>query len=108
MPYYMHQWRYKDEQIREILMENKDRSEVVRIAIEAFGGTLEAFYYSFGEYDGVAISRFSDPEAAFASLLAISGQGRISALQTTTLFAADEGLRAIRVAREIIGTDHDR
>lgn len=105
MPYYMHQWRYKDEQIRTILLEDKDRAEVVRVSIEAFGGTLEAFYYCFGDFDGVAISRFENAESAFASLLAVAGGGKISAMKTTTLFAPDEGLRAIRVARKLIGNE---
>lgn len=100
MPYYMHQWRYKDEQVRRNLMEGKDRSEIVRVAVQAFGGTLEAFYYCFGEYDGIAISCFPDAESAFASMLASSAGGRFSAIQTTPLFTAEEGLRAMQLARD--------
>jgi uncharacterized protein with GYD domain len=102
MPYFMHQWSYKDEQIRKTILENSDRSEVVRVAIEAFGGTLHSFFYCFGKYDGIAISEFKDDETAFAALLAVVGQGRVRNVQTTLLFSPEEGLRAMRHAADVI------
>ena len=100
MPYYLHQWRYKDEQVRRNVVEGRDRSEVVRIAIQAYGGTLVAFYYCFGEYDGVAISSFPDAESALASMLTSSADGRFTCMRTTPLFSAEEGLRAMKLARD--------
>jgi uncharacterized protein with GYD domain len=96
----MHQWTYKDQQIRSLLLESKDRSEVVRVAIEAFDGKLHAFYYCLGQYDGVAISEFPNSETALAAVLAISGMGRVSAMQTTALLSVDEGLNAMLTASE--------
>lgn len=104
MPYYLHQWSYKDQQVRMMLVESVDRSEVVRIAIEAFGGKLHCFYYCLGQYDGLAISEFPNSESAFASVLSICGQGRIDVINTTALFSAEEGLRSIRQASEVIRT----
>jgi uncharacterized protein with GYD domain len=103
MPYYMHQWHYKEEQVRRMMLEDTDRSEIVRIAIKGFGGELIAFFYSFGPYDGVAISSFPNSETALAAVLAISGQGRISTVHTTVLVEPEEGLRAMKHARETIG-----
>jgi len=102
MPFFLHQWTYKDQQVRSLLLESTDRSEVVRVAIEAFGGTLQSFYYCFGSYDGLAISKFPDHETALAAVLAITGQGRINALQTTVLLSAEEGLKAMRQASDAI------
>jgi uncharacterized protein with GYD domain len=99
----MHQWSYKSEQIKQMLLEKTDRSEVVRVAIEAFGGTLCSFYYCFGKYDGVAIAEFPDSESALASVLAISAQGRINFVHTTPLFSAEEGLKAMLNAGDVIG-----
>jgi len=103
MPFYLHQWSYKDQQVRNMLLEDTDRAEVVRVAIAAFGGTLHSFFYSFGQYDGLAISQFPDAESALAAVLAISGQGRVDAVQTTALFSPEEGLNVMRHAREVIG-----
>ena len=103
MPFYLHQWSYKDQQIRKMLTEETDRSEVVRVAIEAFGGKLHSFFYCFGQYDGLAISEFENSTAAFAAVLAITGQGRVSTAQTTALFSAEEGLQAMREAHLAIG-----
>jgi uncharacterized protein with GYD domain len=104
MPFYLHQWCYKDPQIRSMLLEPDDRAEVVRTATEAFGGTLHYFFYSFGEFDGIAISEYPDNESALASLMSIFAQGRINNVHTTLLFTAEEGLRSMRQAREVIGT----
>ncbi len=104
MPFYLHQWNYKDQQIKRMLVEPEDRADVVRPAIEAFGGTLHRFFYCFGQYDGVSISEFPDSESALACLMSIFAQGGISAVHTTTLFSPEEGLRAMRLAGEVIGT----
>ena len=103
MPLYMHQWSYKNEQIKQMLLEKSDREEVVRIAVEAFGGTLQSFYYCFGKYDGVAIASYPDSDSALASVLAISAQGRVHFVHTTTLFSAEEGLNSMRNAGDVIG-----
>jgi len=100
--YYMHQWAYKDEQVRAMFMEQQDRQEVVRVAIEAFGGHLQQFYFCFGEFDGVAISDYPDNETAVASLMSIFGQGRLRAVKTTVLISPDEMIKAIQLTRKTI------
>jgi uncharacterized protein with GYD domain len=102
MPVFLHQWSYKDEQVKKMITEGTDRAEVVRLAIEAFGGTLRSFYYCFGEYDGMAISEFADNEAALACVIAITGQGRISRVHTTPLVSAADGLSAMKQASHIL------
>ncbi|MBB5471125.1 uncharacterized protein with GYD domain [Paraburkholderia sp. CI2] len=105
MSFYLHQWSYKDAQIKSMLLEPDDRAEVVRTATEAFGGTLHHFFYSFGEFDGVAISEYPDNETALASLMSIFAQGRINNVRSTLLFTAEEGLNSLRKAREVIGAN---
>jgi uncharacterized protein with GYD domain len=102
MPVFLHQWSYKDEQVKRMISEETDRAEVVRLAVEAFGGTLHSFYYCFGEYDGIAISEFDNNETALACALAITGQGRISRVHTTTLVSAADGLRAMKQANRAL------
>ena len=105
MSVYMHQWKYKDQHIRDMLgkVADPDRARVVRTAIEASDGKLLAFYFAFGEYDGVAISEFADETNALACSMLLIGQGRIETLHTTTLFPPDRCTQAIQRAQEIIG-----
>ncbi|SDD63939.1 Uncharacterized protein, contains GYD domain [Cupriavidus sp. YR651] len=102
MPMYLHQWRYKDQQVKQMLQTPQDRAEIVRIATEAFGGTLHSFFYCFGDFDGVAISEYPDNKAAMAALMTIVAQGRILTVRTTPLFSAEEGLQAMLSGNEIL------
>jgi uncharacterized protein with GYD domain len=102
MPMFLHQWGYKDESVRAMVVEREDREEVVRLATEAFGGTLHHFYYCFGDYDGCAISEFADTETALACVMAVFGQGRVRSVKTTLLFTPDQGARAIGRAWDIV------
>lgn len=112
MPLFMHQWSYKDEQVRTMILERQDREEVVRLATEAFGGTLHQFFFCFGDYDGVAISDFPDDKTALACVMSVYGQGRVRAVKTTALFTPEEGRSAINMAWEVLrnesGSDPDR
>jgi len=101
MPFFMHQWCYKDQQLKRLVMEGEDRSEVVRIAIEAFGGKLHTFYYCFGRYDGVAISSFPDDKTALACLMTIFGEGRNQLVHTTVLVEPEIGYGAMKKAKEV-------
>lgn len=104
MPIYLHQWRYKDKEVKAMVLRPQDREEVVRIAVEAFEGRLHAFYLCFGKYDGLIITEFPDNETALACLMAIVGQGGAAALETTTLISADEARRAMLKAGELLTT----
>jgi len=107
MPFYLHQWSYNHAPFREMLRAGDDRAEVVRTAVEAFGGTLHHFFYCFGEYDGTAIAEFPDREMALACLMSIFAEGRITAVHTTELFTVDEGGRAMQFAMEAIRSPQD-
>jgi uncharacterized protein with GYD domain len=102
MPLYMHQWSYKDEHVKGMLIEKKERSEVLRLALDAFGGTLKDFYYCFGEYDALAITEFPDNKTALACIMSVYAQGRIDRVHTTALFSAEEGLSAILHAESMV------
>ena len=109
MTLYLHQWTYKEDQVTAMLKRDPaemNRAEVIRTSAEAFGGKLHAFYYSFGKYDGVAISEFDHETTALACLMAICGDGRIKTVQTTVLFLPEQGVEAVRIAREVLGLDH--
>jgi uncharacterized protein with GYD domain len=83
----MHQWTYKDSHIREMVTKPSDRAEIVRVATEAFGGTLHQFFLAFGEYDGVAIAEFPDATTAMACMMSVYGQGGLSLPEDDTFWS---------------------
>ena len=103
MPYFMHQWSYTSAQVREIVTEQQNREDVIRVVTEAAGGTLHQFYFCLGAYDGVAVTEFPDMETALACLMVIFGAGSLRELQTTPLFLPAEGRLAIERAQSMTG-----
>jgi uncharacterized protein with GYD domain len=102
MPYFLHQWNYKDAQVHKMVTEPQDRAEIVRIATEAFGGTLHQFFFCLGEFDGVSISEFPDNETALACVMSIFAEGRLESIETTVLFTSEQSQLAMQKARDVI------
>lgn len=86
MPYYIVLFNWTDQGIRNAKDSTRRRQEG-RKAFEAAGGKWLGFYYTFGQYDGVAIVEFPNDETALQVLLAQASQGNI---RTTTLKAFSE------------------
>ena len=59
--------------------------EAVRGAIESLGGTLETFYFAFGERDAFVIADFPDRRAAAAMSLAVNASGAVTSRMTVLL-----------------------
>ena len=102
MAFYLHQWKYKDRDIRAMVLKPQDRAEVVRIAVQAFRGTLHSFFLCFGEYDGMAITEFPDEVTAMACMMSTVGEGGLAAINTTLLLSTEDGQRAMRLANEVV------
>jgi uncharacterized protein with GYD domain len=69
------------------------RKQVVTDAIESLGGTVEAFYFAFGDDDVVVIAQMPDNETAAGFALETSASGRVS-VSTTVLLTPDDVDRA--------------
>ena len=65
------------------------RRNVVKDAIEKLGGTLESFYFAFGDDDVVVICELPDNETAAAFAMETSSSGRVS-VSTTVLLTPEE------------------
>ena len=98
MPNYLIQVAYNSEGVGALVREPQDRIEKVRPAVEALGGSIEAGYYAFGEYDIVLIASMPDNVQAAAMALAVGAGGACSAYRTTVLLTADEATRAMNAA----------
>jgi len=90
MPKYLYQASYVGEGIKGLLAEGAtSRVEHVKELITGLGGTVEAFYYSFGDDDVVAIGDFPDNETAAAFSFAVNASGAVK-IKTTVLMTPDE------------------
>jgi uncharacterized protein with GYD domain len=94
MPKYMFKASLTAEGIAGIIAEGgTSRRKVLSAAIENLGGTVEAFYFAFGDEDAIVIADLPDNETATAFALETSASGRV-AVATTVLITPEEVDRA--------------
>ena len=101
MPYFMSQWSYVAAEVRALIDKPQNRADVVAKAIEAFGGKLHQFYFTFGEFDGVAISEFPDKGTALACFMTFAGEGGLKSFRTTALLTPEESNHSMEIARKV-------
>jgi uncharacterized protein with GYD domain len=90
MPKYLIQANYVGEGAKGLLKEGgTSRRAVVEKAVKSLGGTVEAFYYAFGETDVYTIIEFPDNASAVAFALTISASGAVT-IKTTVLMTPEQ------------------
>ncbi len=94
----MIQFSYKSETVDKLLKNPEDRSIAVKQLVEKLGGKLLAFYFSFGDYDGVLIADMPDNISGLATTLVSFAAGGTTKLKTTILITVEEALAAMRKA----------
>ncbi|MGA8152869.1 MAG: GYD domain-containing protein [Terriglobales bacterium] len=100
MPLYMHQIAYSSEGWSAIIAQPQDRLEAVRSAIENLGGKVVTGWFSFGQYDVIAVTEMPDNVSAAAIAIAFAGGGACKSVNTTPLLTQEEALQAMRKAGE--------
>jgi uncharacterized protein with GYD domain len=75
------------------------RRKAVAEAAEGLGGSLEAYYYAFGETDVFTIIDLPDNVVASAAALVVNSAGT-SKVQTTVLITPEEVDQAVELANE--------
>lgn len=90
MPKYLWKASYTPKGARGVAEEGgSGRRDAVRRATESVGGTLEAFYFAFGEHDAYVLADLPDNETAAAVALAVNGsEGAV--VQTIVLMTPEE------------------
>ncbi len=90
MPKYLVQANYVSEGLKGLLKEGgTSRRDEVEKAIKSVGGTLEAFYYAFGETDAYIIAEAPDNVSAAALGLMVNASGTVTC-KTTVLLTPQE------------------
>lgn len=96
MPKYLFYGSYSTEGYRELIKEGgSSRIEAAKQALGSVGGSLEAFYFSFGEYDFYIIVDLPDEVTTTAITLAgnTSGMFNIQGVSLLTPVELDEAVK---------------
>lgn len=101
MALYMTQAAYTGDAWKARVESPQDRVSHIREMIEAVGGRLVSFYYSFGEYDLVLITEAPDNVSIASLLIAVAGGGSVSNMKTTVLMSAEDGQEAVNRAGNV-------
>jgi uncharacterized protein with GYD domain len=90
MPKYLFYGSYSTEGYREIMKEGgSSRIEAAKQALGSVGGSLEAFYFSFGEYDFYIIVDLPDDVTTTAVTLAGNSSGMFN-IHSVSLLTHEE------------------
>ncbi len=90
MPKYLFQVNYVGEGIKGLLKDGgSKRRAVTENLFKSVGGSLEAYYYAFGETDLYIIAEFPTHAAATACSLNVNATGAVT-VKTTVLLPPEE------------------
>jgi uncharacterized protein with GYD domain len=95
MPKYLIHGSYTTEGLRGLLKEGgTKRRETVEGMVNGLGGSIEVFYYAFGDDDVFVIADLPDSATATAVALAVNASGAVK-IKTTVLQTPEEVDEAI-------------
>ena len=90
MAKYLIQANYVGEGVKGLLKDGgSKRRAVVDKLFKSLGGTIEAYYYAFGDTDLYIIGDFPDHATAVASILTVTSTGTVT-VKTTVLLTPEE------------------
>jgi uncharacterized protein with GYD domain len=101
MAVYLMRFSYTPETWARLIQNPEDRRDAARAYLEQVGGTLQGFWYGFGEYDGYAILEAPDNVSAAGAVLAIAAGGALSSVETTVLMTVEETIEALGKSKSI-------
>ena len=101
MSVYLMRFSYTPETWSRLMENPEDRRDAARAYVEQVGGTLQGFWYGFGEYDGYAIVEAPDNVSMVGAVLAITAGGALASVETTVLMTVEETLEALEKGKAI-------
>ena len=78
------------ETMKRFVAKPSDRAAVVRELAESVGGSLESYYWMFGQYDGVGVFGMPDSHSMAAVCLAATSSGAFTRFETHELIEASD------------------
>ena len=101
MPFYLIQASYSAPAVGAMVKNPQDRGEAIRPMMEKLGCKLHGFWFTFGEYDIVAVAEAPDSVTVAAIAMAIGSTGAMSAYRTTPLLTTRDATEAMKRAAEV-------
>ena len=98
MALFMTQFSYTPSAWSQMTKNPQDRAAALKELAGKFNSKVIGFYYSNGEYDGIAILDAPDDEAANALLFSVISAGHVKALKTVHLYTMDQVMASLRKA----------
>jgi len=96
MAKYLVQFSYTGEGLKGLVKDGgSKRREVIEQLVKSLGGKLEAYYFAYGEYDGIAVVEGQDILNHLAGTLAINLSGVVKT-KTTVLITPEEVDQAVK------------
>ena len=96
MSKYLYHGSYTDEGLKGLLKDGgTKRMEVTKKAIESLGGTMEAYYFAFGENDFFIIADTPDNVNAITGSLVANASGTVK-VNITVLITPEEVDQAVK------------
>lgn len=90
MAKYLIQFSYTEEGLKGLLREGgSKRREATEDLVRSLGGKLLAYYYTFGDYDGIAIVDRMDNVDAAAAAMTAAASGAVKTKTTVLLDPAE-------------------
>ena len=90
MPKYLIEASYTNEGVKGVQSAGgSSRREAVTAALDSVGGSLESFYFGFGDADAYVIAELPDNESAAAVSISVNASGG-AVVKTTVLLAPEE------------------
>jgi uncharacterized protein with GYD domain len=96
MPKYLFQASYTEAGLKGLLKEGgSKRREAVEQTVKGLGGTLEAFYYAFGDRDVFAIADLPDDVSttAFSLMVNAAGTAKVKTIVLITPKEVDQAVK---------------
>ena len=96
MPKYLFKVSYSSEGARGVAKEGgTSRRDTIAKLAEGSGGTMESFYFAFGQTDAYVVCDLPDNATATAVALAVNSSGAAN-LETVVLVSPEEGDEATK------------
>lgn len=100
MSHFMTRWQFTAASAKALVEKPNDRTGAAKALIEGFGGKLHQYYFSLGDYDGLAICEFPDSQVAAACALAAMATGAFTRFESISLLTASEAAAAMKQAHD--------
>ena len=96
---YVSFFSYTGEAWERMINKPGNRELAARALIEEIGGTMEAFYWMLGDWDGLVIYAMPDVASAAAFSGRVTSSGLLKGVSTHQLLSSDEAHSALLTAK---------